>query len=201
MTTRKLKYIPSTHAIERFREYFGTKEIHAVDFANDLMKSASFVVTQPDGRRLFKNEEYDTMVVIGAKDNTIITVLPSQDKRKEITQPSEDLPNVVTVVKPKVNGYNAIIEKARVVIGREIAKARKQFTTESRKLTLTEAEIGVEIAQLTLNKARAKNPLTQASIDAKINELENVRQAVFAELLTARDKFEQMRRDAEGYLQ
>lgn len=105
-----------------------------------------------------------------------------------------------TEEKAKPSAYNAIIEKARVVIGKEIAKARKQFTTESRKLVLTEAEIGVEIAQLALNKARAKNPMTQASIATRINELENVRQSVFAELLTVKERFEQMRRDAEGYL-
>lgn len=65
---------------------------------------------------------------------------------------------------------------------------------------MTEAEIGFEIATLALNKARARNPLTQASIAARINELEAGRQAVFAELLTVRERFEQMRRDAEGYL-
>lgn len=200
MAQRKLKYLPSTHAIERFREYFGTKEIHAVDFANDLMKSASFVVTQPDGRRIFKNDEYDTMVVLASKDNTIITVLPSQDKRKELTQPTEESPIVTIEVKPKVAGYNAIIEKAREVIVREIAKASRQFTKEYRELNIEQAELSVEIAQSTVKKFRCKAPHTQLIIQERIDALQRYHDVVQAKLQLVETEYESLTKEAEGYL-
>jgi hypothetical protein len=186
-----MKYNPSVHAVERIRQYFGIMEDSAKNFANQLMESAKYVTTQTDGKCVYKHDAKDVMIVVDTKKNVIVTVLPPNGEGNNTKQ---------VVVKPKVSGYNAIIEKAREVITKEIAKARRQFTKETRKLTLTEAEIGFEIATLALNKARARNPLTQASIEAKINELEQGRQAVFAELLTVRERFEQMRRDAEGYL-
>jgi hypothetical protein len=175
------KYAVTTHAIERAVERLGRNRQYA---GNDLVQRMQTAVFQGEVAqgRIFDHYASRTRLILAKTEDKIITVY-SMDTEK-----------------PKPSAYNAIIEKARGLITKEIAKARRQFTTESRKLTLTEAEIGFEIATLALNKARARNPLTQASIEAKINELEAGRQAVFAELLTVRERFEQMRRDAEGYL-
>ena len=171
MTRRKLKYRPAAHAIERLREYFGVKEIHALDFSNDVMQKAQFVTTQTDGRRLYKNDELDVMVVV-AQDNTIITYLPAPEKRREIERTGAPLSTETT---PKPNGLftgdNAFLTSFQTVIQRELTKAQRQFTREYRKLAESIAVIGLEIAQLTLNKARARSPITQGHIQRKIDEL------------------------------
>lgn len=176
------KYAVTTHAIERAVERLGRNRQYA---GNDLVQRMQTAVFQGEVAqgRIFDHYASRTRLILAKTEDKIITVY-SMDTEK---------PAKSTV-------YNAIIEKAREVITKEIAKARRQFTTESRKLTLVEAEIGFEIATLALNKARCKAPHTQATIQSRINELEAGRQAVFAELLTVRERFEQMRKDAEGYL-
>lgn len=168
MTNRKLKYRPAAHAIERLREYFGVKEIHALDFSNDSMVGAQFVTTQTDGRRLYKNDELDVMIVV-AEDNTIITYLPALDKRREIERTGKPLNPVM----PKVvtSSSNAIIAAAHATIQRELAKSRRSFTREYRRLTEEIAVIGMEIARHSLNKARARSPITQQQIAEKVAEI------------------------------
>ena len=175
MTLRKLKYRPAAHAIERLREYFGVKEIHALDFSNDSMVGAQFVTTQTDGRRLYKNDELDVMIVV-AEDNTIITYLPAPDKRREIERTGKPI-SLATASTPsipepvRIKQGNAIIAAAHATIQRELAKARRQFTREYRSLTEEIAVVGLEIAQLSLNKARARSPITQRHITDKVSEI------------------------------
>lgn len=170
MTLRKLKYRPAAHAIERLREYFGVKEIHALDFSNESMIGAQFVTTQTDGRRLYKNDELDVMIVV-ADDNTIITYLPAQDKRKEIKRTGKPLIPAQAPATLVSIGNNPIIVAARATIQRELAKARRRFTREYRKLTEEIAVIGLEIAHHSLNKARARSPITQQQIADKVAEI------------------------------
>lgn len=202
MTNRKLKYMPSTHAIERFREYFGTKEIHAVDFANDLMANAKFVMLQPgqDGqtpKRIFKNEERDVMIVVDEKRDTIITVLPSQDKRKEIANPV--LAQAIVITKATPAG-NAIIAAAHATIQRELAKARRSFTTELRKLKIEQAELGVEIAQATVNKVRCMAPHTQALIQARIDAMQTYYNAVGAKIAKESAEYSRIKTEAQAFI-
>lgn len=179
-------YGVTTHAIDRAVERLGRKREHAQHELNQLMQTAVFQGETGEGR-IFDHYGSRTRLILALTKDKIVTVY-SMDTQKD------------TEVTPKSSVTNAIIEKARVVINRELAKARRQFTTEARKLTLTEAELGVEIATLQLNKARAKNPNTQALIASRINDLKNVRQAVFAELVSVKERFEQMRKESENYL-
>lgn len=202
MTLRKLKYKPSTHAIERFREYFNVKEFNAVDFANDLMQGAKFVVTQPDGRRLFKNEAYDVMIVIGGKNNTIITVLPSQDNRKEIEQTGAPIVAKPTpAIKPKATTHtNAIIAAAHATIQRELAKARRSFTSEIRKLKIEQAELGVEIAKATVNKVRCMAPHTQALIQERIDASQAYYDVVGAKIAKESAEYNRVKTEAQEFI-
>ncbi len=182
-------YAITDHAAEQAVNRLGQKPEHAKQTLLQRMQVARFQGETHD-TRIFDHLKSRTRLIL-AKDKDVVITVYSLDSEK----PEKDYG-----MKPKVKGYNAIIEKARVVIQRELAKARRQFTTEARKLTLTEAELGVEIAQLTLNKARAKNPLTQASIQSRINELEIGRQAVAKQLQTVADRFEQMRMESEQFI-
>ncbi|MET3658476.1 hypothetical protein [Sporosarcina psychrophila] len=171
MTLRKLKYRPAAHAIERLREYFGVKEIHALDFSNESMVKAQFVTNQTDGRRLYKNDDLDVMIVV-AEDNTIITYLPAPDKRREIKRTGKPLNPAVKTQETLVSiGNNPVIAAAHATIQRELAKARRSFTREYRRLTEEIAVIGLEIARHSLNKARARSPITQQQITEKVSEI------------------------------
>ena len=202
MTLRKLKYRPAAHAIERLREYFGVKEIHALDFVNDVMQKAQFVTTQTDGRRLFKNDELDVMIVV-APDNTIITFLPAQEKRKEIVRTGAPLPTNVAKAKPEANekpARNPVIAAARATIQRELAKSRRSFTREYRRLTEEIAVIGLEIARHSLNKARARSPITQQQIADKVAEIhaEQTRLAEQRKQLEA--EYHAMKTEAQAFI-
>lgn len=193
MTTKTAQYMPTVHAIERFREYYGVKEIYAIDFANELMADAHFIMSQPDGRRIYQNDEYDTMVALDPKVNRIITVLPSAEKRKEIE--AKATPTV-----RKAIGNNAIIVAAHETIKRELAKARRNFTTEYRKLKIEQAELGVEIAQATVNKIRCKAPHTQELIQVRIDAAQEYYAVVGAKIEQVQAEYSRMKTEAQAFL-
>lgn len=153
--------MPTVHAIERFREYYGIKEVNAIDFANEIMADAHYIMKQPDGKRIYQNDEYDSMIALDPKVDRIITVLPSAEKRKEIESRE---------VNP-YSGDNVFLSAFQSTVKRELSKARRLYIREYRRLTEEIAVIGVDIAQLTLNKARARSPITQEHIQRKIDDL------------------------------
>lgn len=200
MTLRKLKYRPAAHAIERLREYFGVKEIHALDFSNDSMEKAQFVTTQTDGRRLYKNDELDVMIVV-ADDNTIITYLPAPEKRREIKRTGKPL---IPPAKPQatqtIPTTNAIIAAAHATIKRELTKARRSFTAEVRKLKIEQAELGVEIAQAAVNKARCMAPHTQALIQERIDAMQTYYDVVGAKIAKESAEYSRVKAEAQAFI-
>lgn len=201
MTNRKLKYMPSTHAIERFREYYAVKEIYAVDFANELMQTAQFVMNQPDGRRIYQCDEHDTLVILAAKDNTIITVNPSAEKRKAIANPTIT-PQLAQAIKAQAvaSPTNAIIAAAHATIQRELAKARRIFTSELRKLQIEQAELGVEIARASVNKARCMAPHTQALIQERIDAMQTYYDVVGAKIAKESAEYSRVKSEAQAFI-
>jgi len=190
-------YGVESHAIDQAVERLGRKREHAHHELNQLMQTARYQGDDGKGR-IFDHLASRTRLILDRKKDKIITVYPMDSVKP--TKWYDAIPTVAIEVKPKSTGYNAIIEKARVVIQRELAKARRQFTTDTRKLTLFEAELGLDIARLTVNKAKCKAPHTKALLQERINELEIGRQAVAKQLQTVADRFEQMRKDAESYI-
>lgn len=201
MTRRKLKYKPTVHAIERFREYFGTKEIHAVDFANEFMRKSQYVVTQSDGRKIYKNEDYDAMIVV-ADDNAIVTVLPPAGKgerNKSVTAVKEVLPEEPEV-KPADIKNNEFLASFQATVKRELAKAQRQFTREYRKLTEEIAIVGIDIAQLALNRARARSPITQKQITEKISEIHAEQTKLAEQRKQLEAQFKAMKSEVSGFV-
>lgn len=193
MTLRKLKYRPTVHAIERMREYFGTKEIHAVDYANELMKGAQFVTTQPEsGRKVYKSIVQDVMIVVGATDNAIITILPSQEMRKEVESPKP--------VSVQVLQSGALTDVIRATIERELRKARRTFKRSYRQYTLELAKLNVKIAESKLNKVRCKHPGTQAIIQAQIDALEAEAKSLQDAMSTQESEYRAIEAEASVYL-
>lgn len=183
-----MKYNPTTHAVERIRERFGIMEEHAKNFVNQLMETALYVTTNPNGTKVYKHTGKDVMLAVNTKTNTVITILPPANEGEHNKY-----------VKANVNNY--IIEKARTTIQREIAKTKRQFTREFRTLAERQALVQIEIAEMTLRKARAKNPNTQARIQANIDVALGLFDEIGSAISELQAEFERTKREAQAFLQ
>lgn len=177
-----MKYNPSVHAVERIRERFGVMEEHAKNFANQLMEIAKYVTTQPDGKVVYKNADRDTMIVVDERTSTIVTVLPPAN------------------VQARIDVGNPFYKDITATIKRQLTKAQRQFTREFRSLSESQALVQIEIAQLTLNKVRAKNPKTQASIQTNIDAALDMFDEIGGALGELQTDFERTKREADAFL-
>lgn len=191
MTVVKGRYNPSVHAVERIREYFGIMEDSAKTFINEAMHKAKYVTTQRDGNLVYKYEDKDAMIVVDAKTNVIITVLPPNGKGKRNGSSEGFRPLDVS---------NEILAAAHATIKRELTKARRRFTSEYRKLQIEQAELGVEIAQAIVNKARCKAPHTQALIQARIDATQEYYDAVQAKIERVQAEYSRTRTEAQVFI-
>ena len=184
-----MKYNPSVHAVERIRERFGIMEEHAKNFVNQLMDSAKYVTTQADGKIVYKHEAKDAMIVVDDKTKVVVTILPpaNEGRRNRYTK--------------SVDTTNAIIEKARTVIQRELAKSQRKYTAEYRALSLEQAELAVEIAQANVKKVRCKAPHTQALIQERIDSLQSYHQAIETKLNAIKAEHDRMTAEAMAFVE
>lgn len=196
MTLRKLKYRPAAHAIERLREYFGVKEIHALDFSNETMVNAKFVTTQTDRRRLYKNDELDVMIVV-AEDNTIITYLPAPEKRREIERTGKPLSIKSTEY---ISKSQRLSDAITATVKREIAKARRTFTATTRALSEQHALLQIEFGKLNLNKVRCKHPATQAIIQRKIGAITTQMETLASDIERTESEYKALRAEAAALI-
>ena len=192
ITTALPKYKPSTHAIERFSEYYGVKEIYAVEFANELMGDAHFIMKQPDGRRIYQNDEHDTLIILAPETDIVITINPSPVKRKVLEARTKGV---------SLTAFNnPILSAAHATIKRELAKARRSFTTELRKLKIEQAELGVEIAQATVNKVRCLAPHTQELIQQRIDASQAYYDVVGTKIERVQAEYKRTKTEAQAFL-
>lgn len=182
-----MKYNPSMHAIERIRDRFGIMEEHAKNFVNQLMETALYVSTNPNGTKVYKHTGKDVMLAIDPKNHVVITILPPANEG-ERNKYAKSFAN------------NFIIDKARATIHREIAKARRQFTREFRSLSESQALIQIEIAEMSLRKIRAKNPNTQAVIQSKIDAALTVFDEIGSAISELQAEFAKVQREANEFL-
>lgn len=191
-TSIATRYKPSTHAIERFREYYDVKEIYAIDFANELMGDAHFIMKQPDGRRIYQNDEHDTMIVLAPETDIVITINPSPVKRKEIEARTKGVSLIAF--------NNPVLAAAHATIKRELAKARRTFIGEYRKLKIEQAELGVEIAQANVNKVRCKAPHTQELIQQRIDASQTYYDVVGTKIDRVQAEYNRTKTEAQAFL-
>lgn len=162
--TQTIKWNPSLHAVQRLKERFGIVESNAKNFVNQLMQSATYVTTSKDGRDTYHHANRNVFIVVDTLSKIVITVYPPVETGKQpIT-----------------------IDRIATAIKRELSKMTTQLRREIRKLTEQQAELNVNIAELSLNKIRCKAPHTQAliqtRIDAIITQVDEIAQEVDAKL-------------------
>lgn len=188
-------YGVTTHAIDQAVERLQKPREFAQQYINQLMQTAVHQGTTSTGR-VFDHISSRTRLILDLKKDKIITVY-SMDSEKPPKWYDGDISEVVAN-KPTLS--NAIIEKARVVIQRELAKAKRQFTREYRLLTQQHAEINVEVAYLLLNHAKCKQPRTQALIQTRIDAMTADLQRTADALNNVKETYEHVRKDAESYI-
>lgn len=143
-------YFATNHAVDNAVKSFGKKPQNARSWINQLMQTAYHQGTDANGR-IYDNKNQRIRMVLDLQDDVVIT-LYSMDTEKPAKLYDVPFSDIVAAT-----------------IKRELAKARRSFTKEFRKLAEQQALLQIEIGRLTLNKVRCKHPATQAIIQRNID--------------------------------
>ncbi|MCP6682947.1 hypothetical protein [Bacillus nakamurai] len=149
------KYGVTKHAVDRAVERLGYDRGSAVGCINNLMQTAHYIGDANDHNgktsRIFDHIKSRVRLVV--IDNKVVTVYKMHDGLAPInSQPINGLPDELKAV---------IKRKSNALIVRH--------TRELRSLTIQLAEKNLEIAQLELNRAKARAHKIIAVIDAKLD--------------------------------
>lgn len=200
-------YYPTKHAIEQAQERLGKDAEQAKNHLVQLMQTAAFQGIGSRGARIYDHYKSRTRLVLAEKTDTIITVYPMDtDKgdapveRVPIDSEMTSIPSIpeATETKPKLSQDNVFISAFQAIIKRELTKARRNYVREYRKLTEEIAVIGLEIAQLNLNKARAKSPVTQGHITDKVSEIHAIQTELAEQRKQLEAQFRAMKSEVGG---
>ena len=148
------KYIMSTHALQRAGERLKiTDSDRATKYVNNIIKNGfnvGEVLHRQSGNMvtMYDNAKERTRVLVGS-NNVVVTLYKFEDA---LFLPGAFKDDVLAVIKRK---YNTL---------------KTAYTRKSRALTIELAEWNFEVAQLALNKARAKSPKACEQIQVKIDE-------------------------------
>lgn len=172
------KYTPTLHAIERLKMRLGIDAAQASDWFNQAMKKAKYVVSQKhSGKTQLVYEYAGFYLVIDDSNHAIITIKPAAS-------------NVSS---------SPLTDKVTALVVRELRKAETQFKRLSRRADIELAEIGLELAQLALNKAKARSPKIQAVIEAKIDEKNAVVSEIKTRVEREADRLASLKKGADLY--
>lgn len=169
--TQKLNV--SMHAIDRAKERLDVKGTNE-NVAHTLRQWYTRSVRKGrdgTGGIIFDNIAKDVRLILDETCQTVITTYRLSTVDDYVAQK----------LTPKLT-----VERISAAIKRELSRMTTQLRREIRKLTEQQAQLNVSIAELTLNKLRCKNPLTQSliqsRIDAIITQVDSLAQEVDAKL-------------------
>lgn len=170
-TTTNAKYTPTEHAIERLRHRFGVNPDKAIEWYNDTMNRAKHVLSQRSKRSNIGIYEIPgARITVNTDDKIIITIKPLID---------------TSVLKP--------------LFEREQRKIHREVTRTIRKYEVRQAELLAEIAELAMNKARARNPQTRELIQTKMDGLQTKIERLDADKQSQEDRLTNFRKATEIY--
>ena len=146
-----MRWTPTVHAIQRLKERFEVTPEGAVNYVNQIMTQAKYVSAGKAGKLVYYYEKRDMMIVVNPDENVIVTV-------HEGAEPTAKSNAAIT------------IDRIATAVKREFKRMTTQYQREIRKLTEQKAQLGVLVAELTLNKIRCYHPGTQSLIQSRIDE-------------------------------
>src|SRR5690625_1958703 len=134
------RYVPTEHAISRASLRYGVKPSEAIDWIGERMKDAKYIGKSGGNAYASVYESIDGIrLVVDDRTNAVITVL------SDITA-----------------------DFLRPTLEREKRKLERLYTRNIRKLGLKYAESLKELADMAINRARARNPNTRAIISDRM---------------------------------
>ena len=142
------------HAIERIIERLNQPEFNAENYVRQLLATATYMGESTNYRSktdIYSHKKTGVTIVVSQCEDAVITVY----KAEEQAQPSTA---AIT------------IDRIASAVKREFKRMTTQYQREIRKMTEQKAELGVQVAELTLNKIRCYHPPTQALIQSRIDE-------------------------------
>lgn len=155
--TVNLRWNPTVHAVKQLKERCGVEEENAKNFVNQLMENAKYVTTNQSGALVYKHAKRDIMLVVNAEQNVVITIHSATKTEKGAPT---DIKTTATIT----------IDRIASAVKREFKRMTTQYQREIRKLTEQKAELGVLVAELTLNHVRCDAPHTKQLIQSRIAE-------------------------------
>lgn len=192
-----IEYKITKHAVERAIERLEvTAEMPRPSVTSHikmLMQTAVLQGELPGGKLVYDHYRTRTRIVVAKETNTVLTIYP-MDTDKD-GNPVERVP-VIT----ELHEDNIVFKAAKDAARRELEKARRTFTRDSRSLQTKIAELGVEIAQSTLNKVKCLHPGTKTIIQRNIDEMQAEANALIDKLRSKADKYEELRKQAEVFI-
>ncbi|MEX5835839.1 hypothetical protein D070_13475 [Bacillus velezensis] len=154
------KYGVTKHAVDRAVERLGYDRGSAVGCINNLMQTAHYIGDANDHNgktsRIFDHIKSRVRLVV--IDNKVVTVYKMHEGLAPIDATPSRNPNPI----------NGLPDELKTVIKRKSGAIIVRHKRELRILTIQLAEKNLEIAQLELNRAKARAHKIIAVIDAKI---------------------------------
>lgn len=188
------KYEITRHAIEQAVNRFGKQRESARNELNQLMQTAVYQGNAGAGR-IFDHYPTRTRFILADTKDIVITVYSMDSVKGE-----EDTLEASPVEKTTRVEGNEFLASFQATVKRELTKARRQFVRESRKLTEEIAVIGLEIAQLKLNKARARSPITQRQIADKVAQIHEEQTKLAEQRKQLEAQFRAMKSEVSGFV-
>lgn len=143
------QYKMTDHSAQRAQERFGMERDQAESYFNQLLQTA--IWHSVSGKRHLYEHKSGARIAIDVETFEIITVYkPELASEKAATR--------------------LTIDRIASAVKRELTRMTTQYRREIRKLSEQQAQLGVQVAELTLNKIRCYHPGTQALIQSRIDE-------------------------------
>jgi len=157
MTTISPKLHVTAHAVERARQRLDAKGT-SDNVAHTLRSWFTRAVRKGRDNAsgiIYDNVSKDVRIITDELSMTIITVYRLSTVDEYMAQK----------IAPKLT-----IDRIAAAVKRELTRMTTQYRREIRKLSEQQAQLGVQVAELTLNKIRCYHPGTQALIQSRIDE-------------------------------
>ena len=138
-----MKYTPTLHAIERARLRFGIPSESVTEWINAIMADAKYIAANGKNRLIYESEPGDVQIVVDGNTHAVITI--HHAVRTDFLRPALD---------------------------REIRKLKREGTRKVRATERRLAEAYAQLAELSMNYAKARNPNTRELIDGRIRDKE-----------------------------
>lgn len=165
-----MKWGVSNHAKESVMKRFNIQPQHVVNYVNQMMENCVEVYCAEEDRKAYAHKTKDFFAVVGANNNTVITVI-------------DKAPEQVAVRTPFID---ALLPK----LERELFKMERDFKRKRRAIDREIAEKTVERGEALRRRANVYHPKTQAILQAQADTYEQEIAELYASIAPLETAYE-----------